>query len=327
MTISLILIVSIFLFKVSNVWIFVLFFIITRTVTQFLVNVMDQYFVSVTPNHMVSFHSKITSLFQLLGIMIAPVYFAFILPSFAINSTVLALLSAYTLLIILVNTQSPTNVAQERFGTLLKGEKLTFQDILFLIYVISLASASLLFSSNTVFLLADYYQMKSSVLKSGVLLTTMNVFAIVAVMRTKSKLKSTNGELLAPSKMIHLKISIGLFIAMISLFLTTAITFWILLFLGALIGYIYGLFYLFARQYASYYSVKENKPLLISLYNNNSSYAVIISSIALFATAITTHILGVDITKYIIGCIGLFLIISIVASTCFIISPLRKVIS
>ena len=307
------------LLKAGYVAWFMFSFIWARTISQWLVNGLDQHYVQSTPEAGIKAHANSATLLQLLGIMAAPVYFAFLSDKGWLNIILITVMTAFITFEVWKQLQLAKPVAAPvvEVPPGHNRQRLAYQDRLFLIYVISTATGSLLFSSNTIFILRDFYHLQHPIVQGGLLLTIMNLTAIVSVIIQKRSIQtkqSPDHRAVSTYSRKLLLLSSVLIVQMICLWLRPVNSYIFLVGWGMVIGYFYGLFYLFTRQLATHLAVTENKQWLLSLYNNQSSYSVVLSSAALLVLSLGTHLAGISMIPYVLASISFFITVGFVAA-------------
>lgn len=279
------------LFITSYALTFIILFILTKVLSQYLVNTVDDRYVQSTMSTELNKHAQHATLFQLIGIVVAPVYFSFFYAQTYVNGLILLLicfLAAY-----LINTSLVAEVSGQQVSRHEEhdGGKLDLKDKLFLFYIITTSAATLIFSANIIYLLQDYYYLDSPIQKGGILLGVVNLTAILGVAFQKmiSKvLLGRKGEVgqAASSLRIHLTIPVLSIILIFILYTKLSTSMIALTILFALMGIFYGLFRLFTREYASQMATLYKKRLLLTMYNNMSNYSILVASILLFCLSL-----------------------------------------
>ncbi|MFC5402839.1 hypothetical protein [Cohnella soli] len=294
----------------AHIALFMASFFLTRTASQLFINVMDRYYVHVLPKADISSHSRNTTLSQLIGMMLAPIYFSLTLHRFSPLLNWLVLFAGFSAVAVIVwhdlrRLPQGEPIAVSSSSAARSGATIGAYEILFLGYVIALSSASMLFSSNLIFALADLYHMEHAVVRSGLLLTIIHVMAIVAVFMTKL----ARGR--SMTVRIHLPLSLLMLASLVLFFFPANAGIGYLAAIGASIGCVYGLFSLYARKHATEWSVQTGRPVLLSLYNNQSSYAIVVSSLAAFVLSLIS---GPHMDMYLhllIASVSLFVVIAV----------------
>ncbi|KOY82760.1 hypothetical protein ADM90_05355 [Lysinibacillus macroides] len=305
--------------ETGNVTWFICSFIWARAISQWLVNGLDQHYVQSTSEAGIKAHANSVTLMQLLGMIAAPVYFSFFADIGWPNILLMLILTGFITFEVWKQLQHKQSIVVPTVGVPLdqRRHKLEYQDWLFLIYVISTATGSLLFSSNAIFIVTDFYHLKHPIVQGGLLLTIMNLTAIISVIINKRTIQikqsmEYRGVLLYAHKLVIL--SSVLIVQIFCLWLRPVDAYVFLVGWGIVIGYFYGLFYLFTRLLVTHLAVTENKQWVLSLYNNQSSYSVVLSSVVLLFLSIATHFAGVDMIPYVLAAIAFFIISGFVAA-------------
>lgn len=315
LTFFIIFIASQLLFTATSLWLFIVSFIVMRASTQFLINILDNYYIASLKRENIITHSKYATLLQLIGIMLAPIYFAATIDNTYTN---IILLSTTTLFIFCMAASSiqanyhTTNQIEGQSKQKILTNVYT-QDILFLIYAIAFSSAAMLSSSNMIYLISDYYQLSDPVTNGAVLLFVINLTASITVFFAKKKEYSKFSSQTAN----HVKIATAMLLGLGVMLYSHTHTYKFLTVTAIIIGRIYGFFLLFSRQYAVSRSISTGHPWIISIFNNHSSYAIVLSSMAFFLIAMAADFFSFDFTRCIIAAIGVFMAISTVAALCF----------
>lgn len=310
------------LFITTFVYIFILMFVMTKVLAQYLLNTVDDHYVRSTISVEMNKHAQQATLLQLLGIVVAPVYFSFLHAHPMLNGGVLVFLCMLTAYLILtsinpeVKKEDGTRQQQESKG------RLDLKDYFFLFYIITTSAATLIFSANIIYLLQDYFVLESPIQKGGLLLGVVNITAILGVVFQKMISKALFGRQgniqdAAGSLRIHLGIPVLSVIMIFLLYIKWSSSMIFLTLLFALMGIFYGLFRLFTREYASQMATLYQKRLLLTIYNNMSNYSIIIASLCLFILSLLDTYSRFTFLPSMLWCVmGLFFM-SGVAVICF----------
>lgn len=304
------------LFMTTVIVFFISLFVITKVLSQYLVNTVDEHYVSVTSSIQLSKHSQNATLFQLVGIVAAPVYFSFLYAQPLINVIALSLISLLGLYTILSNISGqPYDVEKQVYPDQASSiSKLNQSDRLFLVYIVISSSATLIFSANIIFLLQDYYQFRSPLQIGGILLGLINLTAILSVV-----LQKIIGPLIVGRKRstlsrvglsrIHISVSTISILLIILVFLKPSESALFLSIVFAILGVVYGLFRYYTREYASHIAKEYHRPRMLIMYNNMSNYSILISAIMMFALSLLVKVVVFSFLQLILwSVIGLFVI-------------------
>lgn len=293
MTIVILALAMLGLFATTLAIVFIVLFVVTKVFSQYLVNTVDEHYVAVTaPLHLTK-HSQNATLFQLIGIVAAPLYFSMLYMRPTLNFIALTVISALGLYMIL--THITTRVSQEsgrsHSSQQARQGALQASDRLFLLYTVIASSATLIFSANIIYLLQDFYRFDAPIQKGGLILGLINVAAICAVALQKRLgflFTGRNHRSIdrAGLKRIHLSLTI---VSLVVIMLIYVKPFESMLFLSinaVILGIVYGLFRLYSREYASHISQQHQRPLMLLMYNNMSNYSILISAMVMFGLSL-----------------------------------------
>lgn len=316
------------LFHTEWVLLFIALFIATKVLSQYLVNTVDDHYVRATALRDLNLHSQNATLFQLVGIVLAPLYFSFFYAKALWNGVVLIGISLLALFLIL---QSVTSQVQNAATPTQKDQgrgKLDATDGLFLLYIITSSSATLILSANIIYLIQDYYALTSPLQKGGILLGVINLAAIIGVAFQKVIARvvfrhagqAADG---ASALRIHVALPVLTFPLVWLLYLKPSSGMLYLIVLFTFLGLIYGLFRMYSREYASEMASKQHKRRLLTLYNNMSNYSIVIASITLFALSLLAEVVAVSYLTLMLWSVLVYFGISIVAVLGFRTTVLR----
>lgn len=274
---------------------FIVLFVMTKVFSQYLVNTVDEHYVAVTDELQLNKHSQNATLFQLIGIVAAPVYFSLLYTRPTINVIALTVICILGLYMILSNISAQSLHGSARQTATADEGKLQRSDRLFLLYTVIASSATLIFSANIIFLLQDFYRFDSPIQKGGLILGLVNLAAILAVALQK-KLgalftgKQNSSIQQAGLRRIHLSITMLSLILIVFIYMKLFESMLFLAIISVILGVVYGLFRLYSREYASHISQQYNRPRMLLMYNNMSNYSILISAIVMFVLSLLAEI-------------------------------------
>jgi len=270
------------LFWVTHLMLYFAIFIVLKFASNYLYNFLDQSFVKTTAQSQMKIHVRSNLIYQLLGIMIAPFYFAFFYSNTLLNIGILGFIGLLSMFFAMKSVAEKTTFKQPSHKTSLQSG-LGTREKLFLLYSFLVLTSVIVFTSFLIYFLKDYYQFENAETKGGFLIGVTSVVAIISVfiasfiqkpITNLSERKTVEATLFAPA--IQLFIMMLFFIAIILFYMKLSLSFGYIFSLCIFTGIAYGLFLAFTRNYASLVSVNFNSPHLLSVYNNLPNYAALI---------------------------------------------------
>ncbi|WP_242831110.1 hypothetical protein [Desulfosporosinus meridiei] len=302
------------LLGVKNLGLYFACFVLLKFISNFLYNCLDRFFVGKTAGEQLTIHVRSNLFFQLLGIMLAPLYFSCFA---AYPSQNIILIWTIALLSMLFLSQDPQTIRPDfraDEGSLAKS-MLTFYDQLFVAYSALILTAVTMLISMMIYILSDYYQFSNPTAKGGTIIGVISIFAVITVLRfgffSKQPIKLTdNPNFSAHSNGIA---TLGLILITLFFYLKVSRSFAFLLGGCSLAGISYGIFLFCTRNYASSSSANMGANSgLISIYNNLPNYASLACYLLTLSVSLSAKNYGLDFSKLmlkiILGFFGLALI-------------------
>lgn len=285
---------------------FIVMFVVTKVLSQYLVNTVDEHYVAVTEAIQLNKHSQQATLFQLIGIVAAPLYFSLLYTRPTLNFAALAVISVMGLYMILSNISAQSLHGDHSRKKMKSADgKLQLSDRLFLFYTVIASSATLIFSANIIFLIQDFYQFDSPVQKGGLILGLVNLAAIVAVALQKGLGvfivgRANNSTQRAGLKRIHLSMTLISLVLIVFIYMKLFVSMVFLSMISIVLGVVYGLFRLYSREYASHIAQQFNRPRMLLMYNNMSNYSILISAIVMFLLSLLAELISLSFLQLVL---------------------------
>ncbi|WP_242865645.1 hypothetical protein [Desulfosporosinus sp. HMP52] len=302
------------LLAVKNLWLYFACFVLLKFISNFFYNCLDRFFVAESEREQLEIHVRSNLFFQLLGIMLAPLYFS----CFAANPIQnIILIWTIALLSLLFLSQDPQEIRPDfraDEGSLPKS-KLNLYDRLFVAYSALILTAVTMLISMMIYILSDYYQFSNPTAKGGTIIGVISIFAVLTVLRfgffSKQPIKLTdNPNFSANSNGIA---TLVLILITLLFYLKISRSFAFLLGGCSLAGISYGIFLFCTRNYASRASANTKiNTGLISIYNNLPNYASLACYLLTLSVSLAAKTYGLDFSKLMLKIVWGFFVMALI---------------
>ena len=299
------------LFWVKNLSLYFICFILMKFISNLFYNSIDRLFVAGSNREQLEIHVRANLLFQLLGILVAPLYFSFFTTNTTQNTVIIWAIAILSIISIFTDVKK-VNPNLREDDLLFPKEKLSLYHQLFVAYSVLILIAVTMLISMMIYILKDYYHFSNPAAKGGTIIGVISVFAVITVLMSgvlsKPQIKMKNNPKAYQEFSARPNgIAILVFILMTLIFyLKISSSFSVLLCLGSFAGISYGIFLFCTRNYAS--SALENTGL-ISVYNNLPNYASLVGYLLTLSVSLLAKTQALDFSKLMLGIIlGIFVL-------------------
>ncbi len=291
-----------------SLWIYFTCYVLFKFISNFFYDFIDRYLVRATCPADLPYHVQSNLLFQLLGIMLAPFYFAAFPEAGLQNSALVLGICSVAALLLVRRLPSPPEatslmpdsapVAPPRSDIALKW---------FIAFTAVVLAAITMLMSVLAYVLHDYYGFADGATKGGLMIGVISISAVFGVFFAARFHRHHDARSFATGSQIAGSALFACAIASFELRFTRS--FGILLTIGALAGIAYGLFLSTTRQYASARS--SDSPNLLSVYNNLPNWAALASFSMVVLAARIAPVLHMDFCVLMLRLIGSVFLLSI----------------
>ena len=301
------------LFLVKNLSLYFACFILMKFISNLFYNWIDRLFVARSDREQLEIHVRSNLIFQLLGIMIAPLYFSVYISNTTTNLVLIWTMAILSIVLLIITDVKKISPDFRRNGPLIPKGKLSLYHRLFVAYSVLILTSVTLLISMMIYILKDYYKFDNPVARGGMIIGVISAFAVITVLmsgvlskpqiKLKDKAKSQQEFPAWPN-------GIALFVltlTTLAFYLKIFSSFSIILCLCSLAGISYGIFLFCTRNYAS--SASENT-LLISVYNNLPNYASLAGYLLTLPVSFVAKTKALDFSRLMLGIILTFFVLS-----------------
>lgn len=306
------------LFLVKNLFLYFTCFVLMKFISNLFYNCIDRFFVAGSDRQQIRIHVRANLLFQLLGLMAAPLYFSFFADKQILSIILIWVIAILSLIFMMtyIRNISPNFREDEKKDRKLPREKRSRYHHLFIAYSLLILTAVNMMVSMMIYILKDYYQFGNAAEKGGVVIGVISVLAVVTVL-----LSAVLTKPLTPIKNNHKAwqgfpvmtngIAVwGLIVITAVFYLKITGLFSFLLCLCSLAGISYGIFLFSTRNYAS--GAPESTGL-VSVYNNLPNYAMLVGYPMILSVSLLAKTQALDFCKLMLGIILAFFILALFA--------------
>lgn len=302
------------LFLVKNLCLYFACFILMKFISNLFYNWIDRLFVARSDRKQLEIHVRSNLIFQLLGIMIAPLYFSVSISNTTTNLVLIWTMAILSIVLLMITDGGKKDSPNFRKnGSIFPKRKLSLYHRLFVAYSILILTSVTILISMMIYILKDYYKFDNPAAKGGTIIGVISAFAVITVLMSgvlskpeitlKNKAKS-HQELSPWPNSIAL---FGLILTTLAFYLKISSSFYVLLCLCSLAGISYGIFLFCTRNYAS--SASES-PGLISVYNNLPNYASLAGYLLTLPVSFAAKTKALDFSRLMLGIILAFFVLS-----------------
>lgn len=267
------------LFFIEHSLLYILSFITFRFVSEFIYNTLDHHFLATIEKKQMSTYVNSNLIFQLLGSLSAPFYFAFCYEYSISHILILTLGMVVPLSLILTSSTSfGGNISQKEHST----KAIIKEHLSFISYTIILYSVLAVVSSSLIYILKDYYHYSNASEVGGVVVG-IATFCSIAFILFFSFIHKKSPKLWGKETfliLISMAISIGGFA------LKARSSFAYIILASLPLGLGYGGFLLWGRHIVSKTVLESGKKGLLSLYNNLVNYGSLTGFIMIYGATI-----------------------------------------
>ena len=302
------------LFLVRNLSLYFACFILMKFISNLFYNWIDRLFVARSDREQLEIHVRSNLIFQLLGIMIAPLYFSVYISNTTTNLVLIWTMAILSMVLLMITDDGKkVSPNYRKNDPLFPQEKLSLYHRLFVAYSILILTSVTMLISMMIYILKDYYKFDNPAAKGGTIIGVISAFAVITVLMS--------GVLSTPQIKLQNKVSshqvfspwpngIALFVLILTtlaFYLKISSSFYILLCLCSFAGISYGIFLFYTRNYAS--SASKN-PGLISVYNNLPNYASLAGYLLTLPVSFVAKTKALDFSRLMLGIILAFFVLS-----------------
>lgn len=314
------------LLLVRNSGLYFTCFILMKFISNLFYNWIDRFFVvACSDREQLEIHVRSNLIFQLLGIMIAPLYFSVYISYTTTNLVLLWTMAILSIALLIITDGKKASPKYRKSDPLFPKGKLSIFHRLFVAYSILILTSVTMLISMMIYILKDYYKFDNPAAKGGAIIGVISAFAVITVLmsgvlsklkiKLKHKDKSHQGFSAWPNG-----IALFLLILMtLAFYLKISSSFYVLLCLCSFAGISYGIFLFCTRNYAS--SASENT-MLISVYNNLPNYASLAAYLLTLAVSFVAKNKALDFSRVMLGIILALFVLSFI--TLYLISIKNK---
>ena len=300
------------LFWVKSLSLYFACFILMKYISNLFYNCIDRLFVAGSDREQLKIHVPSNLFFQLLGIMVAPLYFSFFAANTTQNIVLIWVIAILSTIFITTDVTKISPKYREDDRSFPKG-KLSLYHQLFVAYSVLILTAVTMLISMMIYILKDYYHFSNPAAKGGAIIGVISAFAVITVLMfgvlSKPQIQMKNNtqtyqEFSARPNGIAILV---LILMTLVFYLKISSSFSVLLCLCSFAGISYGIFLFCTRNYAS--SAFENTRL-ISVYNNLPNYASLVGYLLTFQVSLLAKTQALDFSKLMLGIILGFFVLS-----------------
>ncbi|MDP4181598.1 MAG: hypothetical protein Q8942_10940 [Bacillota bacterium] len=306
------------LFLVKNLFLYLVCFVLMKFISNLFYNFIDRFFVECSDQQQIRIHVQANLLFQLLGLMAAPLYFSFFSGNKILSISLIWVIAIFSLCYMMtdirkMSTNSRKNKVLDRA---FPQKKISRYHHLFTAYSLLILTAVNMMISMMIYILKDYYHFSNASEKGGVVIGVISVLAVITVLFSVVFVKpftpiKNNHNVRQKFPVRANGIAIWGFILIIGAFyLKITDSFFILLCFCSFAGIFYGIFLYSTRNYASSASLNTG---LISIYNNLPNYASLVGSLLILSVSLLAKTQAMDFSKLMLEIILVLFILALFA--------------